>query len=242
MVSEKSLGLLSAAKLLILVAAVFCVCGIPVSAQYDCSNVAAADFGLLVNFSVPCDLPTEIAVPDAGGLLTPNLLGVGYQEYRYTGSQWVYVNQMAALYNKTLNRVGSVTGSADGNSSSVEFQVEPLTLLTANPSVEVSQMFSIPLQLLTVTSTQDTSGTYGPADYIQRFGTIMGLPPTSDYPAQAGDTFKSKFSAFYAFYLPFNLSPQLATRVPRCGDERFYGIQAGRTPIPEPPASAPTPA
>ncbi|KAL3701690.1 hypothetical protein R1sor_019712 [Riccia sorocarpa] len=230
MSSRKCLGML-------LLAAAFVAVAVPSSAQFDCTDIPAADFGLLVNFSVPCDLPTEIAVPDAGGLLTPNLLGVGFQEYRYNGSQWVYMNQSATLFNKTLTPVGTISGSPDGKVSSVVIQAEPLTVLTANPTVEVPQVFSIPLQLLTVTGSQNTSGTYGYADYVQRFGTILGLPPNSDNPAQVGDTFFSKFAAFYAFYLPIDLSPQLATRVPRCGDERFYGIQSGRTPIPEPPTA-----
>lgn len=68
---------------------------------------------------------------------------------------------------------------------------------------------------------------YQSSDYVQRFGTLGGLPPTNSTTAKAGDSFYSRFSAFYAFYLPIDLSPQLATRVPRCGDERFYGLQYG---------------
>ncbi|KAL2635516.1 hypothetical protein R1flu_006995 [Riccia fluitans] len=198
-------------------------------------DLSLRDIGLLVNFSVPCDLHSDIAVPDGGGLLTPNLLAVGYQRYMYNGSAWQFSGQHATLYNKTLAKVGRLYG---GKNRKVTFelfagQTELATTSKAQvqalPIKSVYQMFSIPLQLLSVSQTSEISN-YAAADYIQRFATQNGLPPGGDFKARKATFFNSRFSALYAFYLPFDKSPQLATRVPRCGDERFYGLQFGRSP------------
>ncbi|OAE19224.1 hypothetical protein AXG93_4751s1310 [Marchantia polymorpha subsp. ruderalis] len=263
-------------------------------------NLSLKDIGLLVNFSVPCDLDSRIAVPDRGGLLTPNLLAIGHQEYKYDGSKWVFNAQSANLFNKTLAKVGTLAGAKDGSVTFSLFANQKgvgttdAASVTAKPIQSVLQRFAIPLQLLNVTSTmkgsklltvarsarmlsywpagvlnvapvgsawrilESESGyqqdsdfslnfllltvvttdqmdngwnvrrNYASSDYIQRFGTQTGLAPGSTYPAKLNDIFRSRFTAFYAFYLPIDLSPQLATRVPRCGDERFYGLQYGR--------------
>ncbi|BBN06442.1 hypothetical protein MPTK1_3g21190 [Marchantia polymorpha subsp. ruderalis] len=196
-------------------------------------NLSLKDIGLLVNFSVPCDLDSRIAVPDRGGLLTPNLLAIGHQEYKYDGSKWVFNAQSANLFNKTLAKVGTLAGAKDGSVTFSLFANQKgvgttdAASVTAKPIQSVLQRFAIPLQLLNVTSTMKGSN-YASSDYIQRFGTQTGLAPGSTYPAKLNDIFRSRFTAFYAFYLPIDLSPQLATRVPRCGDERFYGLQYGR--------------
>ncbi|KAL3692306.1 hypothetical protein R1sor_005957 [Riccia sorocarpa] len=197
-------------------------------------DLTVEELGLAVNFSVPCDLPTGIAIPDKGGLLTPNLLAVGYQRYMYNGTSWQFSGQHAYLYNKTLDKVGRLYG---GRNRRVTFELyagqsalatTAKATVHAKPVKNVYQTFSIPLQLLNVTGTSEISN-YAAADYIQRFGTQNGLPP-ANLKAKKATFFNSGFSAFYAFYLPLELSPQLATRVPRCGDERFYGVQFGTIP------------
>ncbi|KAG6552987.1 hypothetical protein Mapa_005324 [Marchantia paleacea] len=196
-------------------------------------NLSLKDTGLLVNFSVPCDLDSRIAVPDQGGLLTPNLLAIGYQEYKYDGSKWVFNVQSANLYNKTLAKVGTLAGGMDTKvtfgifANQKELGTVDAASVTAKPIKSVLQRFAIPIQLLNVTGVVKTSNYYA-SDYIQRFGTQTGLAPGSTYPAKKNEIFRSRFTAFYAFFLPSALSPQLATRVPRCGDERFYGLQFGR--------------
>ncbi|CAM6103192.1 unnamed protein product [Calypogeia fissa] len=206
----------------------------PVASIDSCNNFPRLDVGvgLLINFSVPCDLPSAIAVPDKGGLLTPNILAAGYLTYIYDGKKWNLVNQSADLFNHSLAKIGSLIAKSAKAPNAITFELFPSdstpggASISAAPVTSVAQPFSIALQLLKTTGAVNSS-TYQPSDYVQRFGTLRGLPPASSTNAKAGDSFYSQFAAFYAFYLPINLSPQLATRVPRCGDERFYGLQYG---------------
>jgi hypothetical protein len=126
----------------------------------DSRNNFPADYGLLVNFSVPCDLPSSIAIPDQGGLLTPNLPAVGYQEYQYDGKAWNLVDQHAVLYNKTLATVGSLYANSPhtANVGTVTFKfLDHEATVTATPTLSVKQAFSIPLQLLKTTGAVNES-------------------------------------------------------------------------------------
>ena len=138
---------------------------------------------------------TQLAVP-AGSNISFHVFGVGFQVYRWDGTQWKFSNPEAKLFaDASQNALVGTHFSEPG--------AKPNWLTTSGSRVIGTKDAGCPVNnaIDWVRLKADNSGTgvFNQTTFIQRLNTVGGLAPTTPG-INVGDEFKSPYTADYYFY------------------------------------------
>jgi uncharacterized protein DUF3455 len=144
------------------------------------------------------DCVTHLQVPE-GSNISFHVFGVGFQVYRWDGTQWKFSNPEANLFaDASQNALVGTHFSAPG--------ANPNWLTTSGSRVigtVVDKCTPNANAIPWVKLSADNSGTgvFNQTTFIQRLNTVGGLAPTTPGTV-VGQEFKSPYTADYYFYHP----------------------------------------
>ncbi|KAJ7536636.1 hypothetical protein O6H91_12G088800 [Diphasiastrum complanatum] len=135
-----------------------------------------------------------------------SFFGEGHQNYIYNGSTWYLKDATATLSSgpgqEVIGRHFFLSESDPKGGRPTWETFYPESTVTAKVvRSRVVDISSISWALLQATSSTGESHIFGSVLWVQRTSTRGGLPPSSSYPANTGDTFGSPYSSIYWFYV-----------------------------------------